>query len=202
MKIIPARLPLVASVALLVAGLHVTGAAQETTTGNEVQKAFAKGGRVYLDLSAGDYTIRGTLADAVRVHWKTRDPRHMDSAGADISVSGVNATVRTRGPRSHFTVTIDLPQRADLDIELSAGDLTVSGIEGNKTLSMWAGDVTIEVGAADLYKQVDATVRAGEISAHPFGRNTGGLFRSLHWRGTGKYILHARLTAGDLKLVR
>ncbi len=202
MTIIPARLPFVASVALLAASLHVTGAAQETTVGNEVQKAFVKGGRVYLDLSAGDYTIRGGAADAVRVHWKTRDPRDMDSAGADVSVSGVNATIRTRGPRSHFKVTIDLPQRADLDIELSAGDLKVGGIEGNKTLSMWAGDVTIEVGDADLYKQVDATVRAGEISAHPFGRTTGGLFRSLHWKGAGKYTLHARLTAGDLKLVR
>lgn len=202
MKIIPARLPFVAFVALLAAGLQLTGAAQETTPGNEVQKAFVKGGRVYLHLSAGDYTIRGGAADTVRVHWKTRDPRDMDSAGADVSISGVNATIRTRGPKNNFKVTIDLPQRADLDIELSAGDLKVGGIEGNKTLSMWAGDVTIEVGDADLYKQVDATVRAGEISAHPFGRTTGGLFRSLHWKGAGKYTLHARLTAGDLKLVR
>jgi hypothetical protein len=78
----------------------------------------------------------------------------------------------------------------------------VKGIEGDKRLDMWAGDVTIEVGDGQSYRQVDATVRAGEITATPFGRTTGGLFRSLHWNGGGKYTLHAKLAAGDLKLVR
>jgi hypothetical protein len=119
-----------------------------------------------------------------------------------VTISGAVATVRTTGPRNNFRVEIDVPQRVDLDVELSAGDLTVRGIEGNKTLSMWAGDVTIDVGDPGQYRRVDATVRAGEISASPFGRSTGGLFRSLHWKGPGNYILDARLTAGDLKLVK
>ena len=167
--------------------------------GNDVEKAFAKGGRVHLDLSAGDYTIRGSAIDAVRVRWETRNG---ESARADVTVTGINAAVRTRGPKNNFRVTVDVPRRADLDIELSAGDLKVRGIEGNKALSMWAGDVTIEVGEVNLYRRVDATVRAGELSAAPFGRDTGGLFRSLHWKGSGPYTIDARLTAGDLKLVK
>lgn len=202
MKINPARTQLVATVVACAAMLQLSGVAQGTKPGNEVEKAFVKGGRVHFDLSAGDYTIRGGTEDVVRVRWETRDPQDMKTARADVAISGVNASIRTRGPKNNFRVTIDLPARADLDIELSAGDLKVRGIEGNKTLSMWAGDVTIEVGEADLYRRVDATVRAGEISARPFGRTTGGLFRSLHWAGHGKYTLNAKLTAGDLKLIK
>lgn len=188
--------------ATLVALLQIALPAQQAPSTNEVEKAFAKGGRVHLDLSAGDYTIRGGMTDSVRVRWETRHANDMKSAGADVTIEGTHAIVRTRGPKNNFRVTIDLPQRVDLDIDLSAGDLKVSGIEGNKTLSMWAGDVTIEVGEADLYQRADATVRAGEISARPFGKTTGGLFRSLHWKGSGKYILNAKLTFGDLKLVK
>lgn len=188
--------------ATLLALLQIVLGAQQAQPSNTVEKAFSKGGRVHLDLSAGDYTIRGSMTDAVRVRWETRNEHEMKSASADVKIEGTHAAVRTRGPKNNFRVTIDLPQRADLDIDLSAGDLTVNGIEGNKTLSMWAGDVTIEVGEADLYKRVDATVRAGEISARPFGKTTGGLFRSLHWQGGGKYTLNVKLTAGDLKLVK
>ena len=190
------------AVASLLALAHVPGAAQGERTSDSVEKAFAKGGRIRFDLSAGDYNIRGRMIDAVKVQWHTRDVRDMRSVRADVTVSGAVATVRTNGPRNNFRVEIEVPQRVDLDVELSAGDLTVRGVEGNKTLSMWAGDVTIDVGDPGQYRRVDATVRAGEISASPFGRSTGGLFRSLHWKGPGSYILDARLTAGDLKLVK
>ena len=199
MKSMPGQALVVTS---LLALAHVSGFAQGERPSDSVEKAFAKGGRIRLDLSAGDYTIRGQMIDAIRVRWETRDARDMRSVRTDVIISGAVATVRTDGPRNHFRVAIDVPQRVDLDVELSAGDLTVKGVEGNKTLSMWAGDVTIDVGDPGQYRRVDATVRAGEISASPFGRSTGGLFRSLHWKGPGSYILDAKLTAGDLKLVK
>ena len=194
--------PTCLALAALVAALHVGTAAQTSAPPSEVERQFAKGGRILMDLSAGDYTIRGTAVDVIRLRWQTRDARDMDRVRAEVKVDGGRATVLTRGPKNNFTVTVDLPQRADIDINLSAGDLKVRGVEGNKSLSMWAGDVSMEVGDASLYQRVDATVRAGEIHAPPFGRSTGGIFRSLHWKGTGKYTIHARLTAGDLKLVR
>ena len=194
--------PTCLALAALVAALHVGTAAQTSAPPSEVERQFAKGGRILMDLSAGDYTIRGTAVDVIRLRWQTRDARDMDRVRAEVKVDGGRATVLTRGPKNNFTVTVDLPQRADIDINLSAGDLKVRGVEGSKSLSMWAGDVSMEVGDASLYQRVDATVRAGEIHAPPFGRSTGGIFRSLHWKGTGKYTIHARLTAGDLKLVR
>jgi hypothetical protein len=50
------------------------------------------------------------------------------------------------------------------------------------------------------YRSVDASVYAGDLDAPAFGACTGGLFRSLHWSGTGAYKLHAHVGAGDLEL--
>jgi hypothetical protein len=193
-----------AALALCAAALLSTSpvAAQESAALPEVVKPFAPAGAIHLDLSAGDYTIKGTDEGSIRVAWTTRRDRDSSRVWADIQVRGTNATVRTRGAGNGVRVQIDVPRRSDLDITLTAGDLTVRGIEGNKRLSMWAGDVTMELGDAELYRRVDASVRAGEISAQPFGRSTGGLFRSVRWDGKGKYTINASLFAGDLKLVR
>ena len=168
---------------------------------DQVERAFPTGGSIALDLSAGAYTIRGTSENVIRVRWETRSG---DGAQvqADVAVQGGNATIRTRGPKNNFRVSIDVPRRSDLGLSLSAGDLSVRGVEGNKTLSMWAGDVTLEVGEPALYRHVEASVRIGELTLQPFSRNTGGLLRSFSWDGTGKYTVRAKLFVGDLKLVR
>ena len=186
----------------VVALVETLGAAAPQSPAGQVTKSFNAGGRILLDLSAGDYTIKGYPEPAIRVRWTTRQGRDEKKARADIQVDGGSATIRTRGPKNRFMVEIDVPDRADLDLTLTAGDIRIRGVEGNKRLSMWAGDVTIEVGDPALYRRVDATVRAGDLSARAFGRSTGGLFRSFRWDGKGKYTIDASLFAGDLKLVR
>lgn len=177
-------------------------AAQDPATSREQTKPFVRAGSIHLDLSAGDYVIKGTDGTNIRVAFTARRARDVRHVWTDIQINGSSATVRTRGLKNGTRVQIDVPQRADLDMTLTAGDLTVRGIEGNKRLSMWAGDVTMEVGDSEQYRRVDASVRAGEISARAFGRTTGGLFRSFRWDGRGKYTIDAMLFAGDLKIVR
>ena len=96
--------------------------------------------------------------------------------------------------------TIDVPARSDIEIDLTAGDLDVRGIEGNKRVESWAGDVRIEVGRPDQYRSVEASVRAGDLNARPFNVSKGGLFRSFSWKGSGPYSLAVKLFAGDLTL--
>jgi hypothetical protein len=187
---------------LAVAALSASpSAVQDSATARERSKPFVQAGKIHLDLSAGDYVIQGSDGTNIRVAFTTRRERDVSQVWTDIQVNGSSATVRTRGLKNGTRVQIDVPRRSDLDMTLTAGDLTVRGIEGNKRLSMWAGDVTMEVGEAELYRRVDASVKAGEISPRPFGRSTGGLFRSFRWDGKGKYTIDAALFAGDLKLV-
>jgi hypothetical protein len=82
-----------------------------------------------------------------------------------------------------------------------AGDLSVSGVVGDKDIEIHAGDLTISVGAAADYKHADASVWAGDLAAAAFGVTKDGLFRSFDQDNPGgKSRLHAHVGAGDLVL--
>lgn len=192
-----------AVVAGLLAVMPSTVVEPSSTASQSVEKAFASGGRVDLDLSAGAYVVRGVPDDSIKVRWSTRYPEEAARARAEIAIEGASATIRTRGPKDRFKVEIDLPSRTDINLNLSAGDLRVHNLEGSKHVSVWAGDVLVEVGDPGQYNKVEARVRMGDLTMLPFGLgNTGGIFRSRSWSGSGKHSIKATLFAGDLKLVR
>ena len=175
---------------------------QTAASSSPSTRAFARGGKVVLDLAAGAYNIKGTDGDTIGVRWTARNGSDASRVRADVSVKGASARITTHGPHKNVQFYIELPERTDLDLNLTAGEVKVHGVEGNKTLSMWAGDVTIETGPAELYRRIHASVRFGDINARPFGGSKGGVLRSFNWAGAGKYTIDARLFAGDLKLTR
>jgi len=167
------------------------------STGSMVQD-LAPGGRVKMDLSAGEYVIRGSSPDGkIHLRWKAEDDArvriHMDAKGGD-------ARIHTDGPRNHFRVEIDLPPRIDMKVRLSVGELSIKGIEGNKDIRCRVGDLLIEVGDEKEYRQVEASVKIGDIQG--FGRGHSGFFRSLDFTGSGTYDLIARLGIGDIRFPR
>jgi len=170
------------------------------TSAQMAEKPFHKGGAIRLRLAAGDYRINGRSDERIRVEWRSDRGEDLSRVRTDIDVSGSTATVRTQGRKEGLHFAIDLPSRSDLDIDLSAGDLEVRGIEGSKSIESWAGDISIDVGQPDQYRSVEASVRAGDLSAAPFNVSKGGLFRSFSWRGHGPYSLRVKLFAGDLRL--
>jgi hypothetical protein len=192
-----------AVVAIAVAfGPGAQPASSQSTSGarNSVERAFVQGGQVFMDLSAGGYLIEGTDDSKIRITWKTRDPNDMDDVDVSVGVEGKAARIDTDGPGDNFHVTIQLPKRADLTIRLSAGEISIRGIEGSKDVSAWAGELKIGVGRAADYRSADASVTAGEIDASAFNAKKEGLFRSFTKQGSGKYDLRVRLTAGKVVL--
>lgn len=167
---------------------------------DDLERAFAPGGIVRLDLSAGEYRIRRGEERRIRVRWRTRTAAELDDVRVRTEVRGTEARVRTSGPRNHFHVEIELPGRSDLFLRMTAGDLSITGIEGNKDVRLLAGNLSIEVPDASAYGRVLASVTAGDLRAHPFGVTTGGLFRSFTRNGRGRFELRARLWAGDLRI--
>src|SRR5262245_23785535 len=201
----PGRNDMRTSLLALCAGLALTGSTvvfTQEAASSSVEKAFKTGGSVRFDLSAGDYDIRGTAAESISIHWRTRKPGDARKVRASAEVRGTHAVVRVSGPHDGLHVRIDVPRRSDLEVDLSAGDLSVRSVEGNESLTMWAGDVSIEAGQANQYRRVDASVRFGDLDARPFGVVKEGIFRSFSWTGTGKYTLRAKLFAGDLTFLR
>ena len=109
--------------------------------------------------------------------------------------------IATDGPKNqNLKFVIQVPKQSDLYVRLTAGDLRIAGIRGNKDVELRAGDLDIDVGSADDYKKVDASLWAGDLKASAFNIVKEGLFRSFEWTGKGTYRLHAHLMAGDMRL--
>ncbi|HYK88303.1 MAG TPA: hypothetical protein VE398_06015 [Acidobacteriota bacterium] len=173
-----------------------------TPSSSLLERAFAVGGKVTMKLSAGSYTVLSGSENKIRVQWKTRKPDQLKGVKVDVQANGSEATIQTRAPRnSDFEAVIELPVRAALRIRLSAGDLQIRGIEGDTDVEAHAGDVTINVGSSAEYGHADASVRAGDIEAPPFGASKGGLFRSFQWQGKGKHSLHVHVGAGSITIL-
>ena len=110
------------------------------------------------------------------------------------------AIVEVDGPRRDFHTVIEVPQNSDLTIRLTAGDLRVGNVGGDRDIYLRAGDLNIEVGDASEYSHVEGSLWAGDISAGPFEKHSSGLFRSMDWRGDGDQELHFKLYAGDVDI--
>ena len=184
--------------ALLVLVLAAPGAASAQT--KVTDKAFVSGGKVDIHLEAGEYDVKASSDNHVRVTM-TGD---MGNTVADVVINGAHADVAVRNTPSHsnhFHVVVEVPKVSDVAIRLTAGDLDVEEIKGSKDIQSRAGDVKIAVGNPDDYSAVDASVSVGDLSGGPFGEAKGSfLSKSVNRSGKGKYTLRARLMAGDLKL--
>ena len=181
---------------LLVAGFCASGL-QAQNQGGVSEKPFVSGGKIDMQLSGGGYEIRPAVDNKIRVTLGG----NAGSASVGIAVSGTHANLVVKDtPRSNFKATIEVPKAADLVIRLSAGELLMSAITGNKDIESTAGNIEIAVGDPGEYSSVDASLKAGDINAGVFGGSKSGLFPHFSWSGKGKYTIRARLGAGNLTL--
>ena len=169
---------------------------------DSLERPFVQNGKVRMDLRAGDYMISGSPDNRIQVAWSARDAATLPRVHARADVHGNDATIAADGPtnNSGLRFTIQVPNQTDLYVRLTAGDITIEDVHGNKDVELHAGDLRIDVGRAEDYHHVDASLWAGDIHAAPFNVYKGGLFRSFDWTGKGPYRLHAKLKAGDLRL--
>jgi hypothetical protein len=162
---------------------------------------FHSGGKLRMYLRSGDFHIVGGSDDKITVRitgrnaYRASDMRVQlegSNNSADLTVSG--------GPKNDLEVTIEVPQKTGLYVRMPAGNLELQHVIGDKDAELHAGELVIDVGDASDYSRVDASVYSGGLEASPFGESHGGLFRSFHKEGNGRYHLHAHVGAGDLTL--
>jgi hypothetical protein len=162
---------------------------------------FNSGGKLRLYLRSGDFHIVGGSDNKITVRvtgrnaYRASDMRVQlegSNNSADLTVSG--------GPKNDLEVTIEVPKKTGLYVRMSAGNLALQHVTGDKDAELHAGELVIDVGDVSDYSRVDASVYSGGLEASPFGESHGGLFRSFHKEGNGRYHLHAHVGAGDLTL--
>jgi hypothetical protein len=166
-------------------------------TAKVTDKPFVSSGKIEMQLDGGNYTVRPAAGTDIRVTLGG----NTGTAKVNVTTTDTEAKVSVKEtPHNNFQATIEVPQTADLTIRLSGGDLKIEAIRGNKDVESNAGNVDIVTGDSQDYARVEASVKAGDLNAGPFGESQSGLFRSFTWSGKGTYTLRANLLAGNLTL--
>ena len=184
-------------VVLLVPGLLLAQHSPETSA----QQKFISGGTIRLHLEAGGYTITPTDSESIVVTCGAHTEEQLRRVKVEIKVTAASADVYVSGtPHNNFKATIEVPRHSNLWARLSAGELDVEDLEGDKNLEVLAGRIQIDIPHPELYGHRDASVTTGSIESSAFDVSKGGLFRSFEQQGPGKYRLHAQVMTGEIDL--
>jgi hypothetical protein len=152
-----------------------------------------------LHVRSGEILIVGTDDSKISVDLAGKNVDKIQDVKARFSLANNVAVFHlTGGPRSELQIIIHVPKNSDLTARVSAGDVSVQDVIGNKDVELHAGELTIAVGKPEEYGHIDMSVNAGEVDAEIFGDSRGGLFRSFSRESNGKYRLHAHVGAGQL----
>lgn len=168
------------------------------TCAKPLESSFSAAGQLTIDIRSGDIEIVGSSRPGVRVSCKLRSGE--DAGGVKVRLSANHLRVYG-GPERNVHFRIEVPEKLALVVRATAGDLTISGVTGDKDVELHAGDLTISVGSPQLYRVAEGSVLAGDLNAAAFGVVKDGLFRSFRKENAaGQYRLRAKLLTGDLTL--
>jgi hypothetical protein len=85
---------------------------------------------------------------------------------------------------------------------MSAGDVKVEEIAGDKDIDLYAGQITISSTRAWHYRSVDVSVSIGQVNAPVYDAQKGGFFRGITKEtADGEYSLRAHVIAGQIDLL-
>jgi hypothetical protein len=182
---------------LLVPGLVYA----QRAVGTPVQQKFISGGTIRLHMEAGGYTVVASDSENIVVTCRAATWEQLKRVKVEIKPTAARADVYISDtPRNNFHATIEVPRHSNLWTRLSAGDLSVEDVEGDKNIEALAGSIEVHIPRPELYGHRDASVMTGSIESSAFGVSKGGLFRSFKQQGPGKYRLYVHVTAGDIDL--
>jgi hypothetical protein len=166
-----------------------------------VQQKVISGAEIRMHLETGGYTISAGDGENIRVTYQANAEEQLKRVRVEIKRNPASADIYVSDtPNNNFKATIEVPRRSDLWVRLSAGELIVEDVEGDKNLEVRAGRIQVDVPHPEQYGHRDASVLTGSIAASAFEVSKGGLFRSFDQGGPGKYRLHAHVMSGEVVL--
>lgn len=152
----------------------------------------------------GDVHIRrGTDAQHIIVRY-TPDPKkpsEENKVQVRSQVRGSQVQIEVKAPVSlSVDAEVEVPSPIALEVHMTAGDLTVEGVDGNKDLRLFAGDLKVDVGRLQDLGDAEVSVGIGDVSVPPGGKTHGWLGHTWKYKGSGPYRLYAHTSFGDTSL--
>lgn len=166
---------------------------------------FPSEGELRMHIRSSGVRITGTDENKVQIHFSCPNTNDLGNVRVAFKKNGNRGDLDiSGGPSNNFQITMEVPRNSDLYVRMFAGELDVSGINGNKDMQIHAGELRLSLGKSEDYGPVNISVTTGDLDASAFGVSKSGLLRSfhtntaLHKAGAGRYSLHAHVGAGEL----
>jgi len=118
----------------------------QDATERSVQQKFISGAEIRMHLEAGGYTITASDLENIRVTYSARNEEQRRRVRVEIKRNPASADVYVSDtPNGNFHATIEVPRRSNLWVRLSAGELVVEDVEGDKNLEVRAGRIQADI---------------------------------------------------------
>lgn len=158
-----------------------------------------------IDSRPGGLHITGSDDEKIHVTCTTQDSEQARHVHLDFSGNAGHARLSITGTAEHdsnLEVQIEVPHRTNLYVRMSAGEVKVEEVKGDKDIDLYAGQITISSNHEWNYQNVDASVDIGEVKAQAYDADRGGFFRRFtKTNPNGEYNLHAHVMTGEVDLV-
>lgn len=195
-----------AAVALItcnVAGFAETNIPCNQTVSHPLQSRAV----LIIDSKPAGLRIVGTGQDAIHVSCTAGSDETARDVAFHFSPTVNGGKLSIEGAHLHhgnnsLEVTIEVPRRTNLGVRMIAGEVRMEGVKGDKDIELGAGQITISSIHDGDYRSVNASVSIGEVQARAFGVDKGGFFRSFsRTNSSGDYRLKAHVTTGEIDLL-
>jgi hypothetical protein len=155
-----------------------------------------------IESRSGEVVVDGSDQDGLRVTCTLEDADRAGNVHIEFERTGDFGKLRlSGGPSNNVHIRVEVPRRTDLRLRVPAGEVRVEQVSGDKDIALSAGEITVSNVNGTEYRSVKASVDVGAVSATEFGVGKGGFFRSFT-RETpgGLYRLRAHLISGNVQL--
>jgi hypothetical protein len=196
---------IVLSIAVMMA-LCATCAAQAVVGGGTKIEQFPSHGRLIVRLRSGELHIIGSRnSHVLHLQYTLRSdhPDFVRKVHLQFESQAGTALIAFRAPSAsggEVDATIEVPQETNLGVRMTAGELKISAVDGDKDLAVHVGEIHLAIGSKSSFRLVQVSTDLGDVSQSLFGRPSGWLGKSVTFRGGGTYRLYAHVWIGDIKI--
>jgi hypothetical protein len=158
------------------------------------------GNAIEIRTTIGAVHIAGTPDHDVRVTIENVSEELASTARVTIDRSRNPILIEIRDLPQRAVASVEVPRNSSLAVSMLAGELLIRDVDGDKRCLLRSGKLSIAVGDPESYRSARAFVFAGAIQAPAFNRDKGGLLRMMWWKGPGRAVIDAHVSAGLVEL--
>ena len=158
-----------------------------------------------IDSRSAGIEIVGTNQEGIHVSCTADDADSARDIRLQFSGTPTHAKLTIKGAylkHGNLKIRIEVPRKTNLGLQMTAGQVKVEEIEGDKDIELHAGQISISSAHEWDYRKVNASVGIGQVNAQVYGEDKGGFLRVFRKENAeGEYRLHAHVTTGQIDLL-